>query len=90
MSAAGMRSVKALDKNVVYDPDMPMGVIKNLTKAGQESDIGSMMEGLRQLVNEWDFDGDPKDMASWDALRRSEFLAITSAVMEDMGKLGEA
>lgn len=89
MSAADLRTVKALDKEVTYDPDMPMGVIRNLMKAGQDSNIEHMIDGMRQLVVTWDFDGDPSKMESWDALRRSQFMAVISAVMEDMGKLGE-
>lgn len=89
--SAEVRTVEALGKEVTYDPDMPMGAIRGLMKAGEDSNIEGMMTALQKIVLSWDFDGDPTaGIEAWDNLRRSEFLAITAAVMEDMGSLGEA
>lgn len=88
--SAEVRKVEALGKSVEYDPDMPMGTIKGLLAAGETGNLTQMIDALTGMVTKWDFDGDPSEVASWDALRRSQFTAITTAVMEDMSKLGEA
>lgn len=93
MSAADLRTVTVGEHGVAtYDPDMPMGTLRRLLSAGTDGDLNTMIESMAQLVVSWPFNdkGDPTDVEAWDKLRRSEFMALAQAVVEDMGKLGEA
>lgn len=91
MSAADLRTVQVAEKgSATYDPDMPMGTLRGLLKAGGTGDLEGMIESLAGIIKSWPFKGSPSNPEDWDMLRRSEFMALTSAVVEDMGTLGEA
>lgn len=72
-----------------YDADMPIGALRGLMSGSKEQDLGGMLNALSAFVIEWPFKGDPNDPASWDLLRRSEFTAVTTVLVEDLGALGE-
>lgn len=84
----GIRTFKTPTGEVKYDSDMPMGVLKALMKAGTTGDLGGMQESLTELVTEWCYDGDPTEVEAWDNLRRTQFQALTEAMMEDLASLG--
>ena len=88
--SAELRTVKTANGiTLKYDPDMEMGVLKNLLQAGQGGDIALMMGAMSGLVDSWSLDSDPKTEESWDSLKRSQFLDIAAGLMEDIGTLGE-
>lgn len=86
----GIRDIEVPAGIIKYDSDMPMGVLKALMKSGTDGDLGGMQESLSQLVVEWCYEGDPKDIEAWDLLRRTQFQSLTEAMMEDLKELGEA
>lgn len=89
MSAAS-RTVNIEGKGaIVYDSDMPMKALEGLMTGAAESSIGEMVEGLSQFVESWPFEGDPSDPDAWLELRRTEYNAAVTAVVEDLGQLGE-
>lgn len=88
MSAAEYRTVTTDDGAFTYDPDMPMGVLRALS-AGPDATLDGMLTALGQMLQTWPFEGDPKVLDDWNAIRRSQFTSITKAVMEDLEKLGE-
>lgn len=91
MSAAvELRTVKTASGEVVYDADMPMGVLKTLMASATGGDLGGLMEGFSQVIKSWPFEGSPAELEAWDALRRSEFNEVITAVMEDLGEQGNA
>lgn len=89
VATEGIREIEVPAGVIKYDSDMPMGVLKALMKSGADGDLGAMQESLALLVVEWCYEGDPKDVESWDLLRRSEFQSLTEKMMEDLGSLGE-
>lgn len=89
MSAA-IRTVDSEFGSLEYDSDMPMGVLKGLLGAANSGDLDTLMENFSKFITKWPFKNDPTDAKSWDLLRRSEFNAVITAIMEDLGKLGEA
>ena len=90
MSAATeIRTVKVKEGEVTYDPDMEMGVLKALLNAGEDGDLEVMQTSMGKMIIEWPYKGDPKKIPSWDKLRRSQFIELSGAVMEDLGSLGE-
>lgn len=74
---------------VEYDSDMPVGSLRKLFGAASTGDLGSIIEGLSSFVTSWPFKGAPSNPDNWDKLRRSEFGAVTTAVMQDLGESGE-
>lgn len=89
MSAAVIRTVTTKSGEFKYDSDMPIGALKALLSAASESDITKVIEALALFITEWPFEGDPANPEAWDAIRRSEFNALVTGIMEDLGKLGE-
>lgn len=93
MSAETIRTVNIEGKGALtYESDMPMGAIRGLMAGANDEkgvDLGVMIEALSGFVLSWPFKGEPSDPEAWDALKRSEFAAVTKAVVEDFGKLGE-
>lgn len=87
---ASTRKVNIEAGVVKYDSDMPMGALRGLLAAANEGDLGALMDSMGKFVVEWPFAGDPSDPEAWDALRRSEFNALTEAVMQDLGDSGKA
>lgn len=85
---ATIRKVKTKAGEVAYDSDMPMRSLEAILSAAQTGDLKSLMQGLAEFVTEWPFEGDPSDIEAWRDLRRSEFNSVTSAVIEDIGELG--
>lgn len=85
-----MRTVQAEKGEITYDDDMHVGSLRGLFSAAKSGDIDLLIESLSDIVTGWYHDGDPQEPEAWDDLRLSEFQAITSAIMEDLGGLGEA
>lgn len=85
-----MRTVDTDKGEVTYDDDMRIGSLRGLFDSVDSGDLGDLIEALSGIVHEWEFDGDPQDEDSWDQLRLSDFQAITSGIMKDLGGLGEA
>ena len=89
MSAA-IRTVNIEGKGAIeYDSDMPMKALEGLMTGANESSIHDMIEGLAVFVISWPFEGDPSDPEAWGELRRTEYNAAVTAVVEDLGQLGE-
>jgi len=74
---------------VEYDSDMPMRAIRGLMSGANDGDFAEMITGLASFVISWPFEGSPADEEAWDDLRRSEFNDTVTAVVEDLGSLGE-
>ena len=89
MSAAVIRTVTTDKGDFKYDSDMPIGALKSLLSGASESDMNKVVAALALFITEWPFEGDPSKVEDWDAVRRSEFNALVTGVMEDLGKLGE-
>lgn len=85
-----MRTVNTDKGDITYDDDMHVGSLRGLFSSAKSGDIDVLIESLAGIVTEWYHDGDPQDSEAWDGLRLSEFQAITSAIMTDLGGLGEA
>jgi len=86
--SADLRTVETKDGEVVYDSDMPIKALKSVMGAGKTGDLDGIIEGFRVFVSVWPYKGDPTDAEAWDDLKRSQFNAIVTAVMEDLGELG--
>lgn len=89
MSAA-IRTVKVGDAEATYDSDMKMRSLKGLLGSAAGGDLDGLVEALSSFVQSWPFEGDPSNAADWDEITRTEFNDIVSAVVEDLGTLGEA
>lgn len=89
MSAA-IRKVETSVGTIEYDSDMPIGVLRRLFGSAETGGLDTMIEALSEFIVSWPFDSDPKDASSWDALRRSEFQAVTTGVIQDLAAAGEA
>lgn len=88
MSAA-TRKVTTDKGEFEYDPDMPIGALKGLLGGATDNDLDSIIRNLAKFVIAWPFEGDPADPEAWDNLKRTEFNAVVTGVMADLGKLGE-
>lgn len=73
---------------VTYDADMPIGAVEDIQTAAESGKLGSLREALSEFVVEWTFDGSPTNPEDWKPLRRSVFSEAITAIMEDLGKLG--
>lgn len=85
-----MRTVKTDKGEVTYDDDMKIGALRGFFASVNSGDFEALISSLSSIVHEWEYDGDPQDEAAWDELRLSDFQAITSGIMADLGGLGEA
>jgi len=83
-----IRTVETEKGDVKYDSDMPMRALENIMGAADSGNLTALMEGLAEFVQAWPFEGDPDDLEAWRDLKRSEFNAITTAVVGDIGELG--
>lgn len=88
MGADAIRRVETEKGEIAYDSDMPMRSLESIMAAANSGDLASLMGGLAVFVKEWPFEGDPGDIEAWRDLRRSEFNAVTTAVIKDIGDLG--
>ncbi len=88
--ATDLTSVTYADGDLTYDSDMPMGALRLLFKAANSGDLTQMFDAYKDIVVTWPYEGDPKEMDGWDALRRSQFMRLNEALMESLGDLGEA
>ncbi len=90
MSAA-IRTVEVGEfGEATYDSDMPIGALRGLLSAASESDFGLLIKSLSLFVESWPFEGDPTSVEDWDLLKRTQFNDLVTAVVEDLGSLGEA
>lgn len=85
-----MRTVTTDKGEVTYDDDMRIGALRGLFSSAKSGDIDVLVKSLSGIVFEWYLDSDPQDDSNWDELRMSEFQAITTAILTDLGGLGEA
>lgn len=83
-----LRKVETDHGDIEYDSDMPMYALENIMGAADSGNITGLMEGLAAFVTAWPFDGDSADIEAWRKLKRSEFNAVTTAVVKDIGDLG--
>ena len=88
MGADSIRRVKTDAGDIAYDSDMPMRALEAMMSAGDTGNLVGLMEGLSAFVVEWPFEGDPSDIEAWRNLRRSQFNDVTTAVVKDIGDLG--
>ena len=86
--SADLRTVETKDGEIVYDSDMPIKSLKSVMGAGKSGDLNDIINGFKDFIVSWPYNGDPTDPEVWDELRRSEFNAIVTSVMEDLGDLG--
>lgn len=85
-----MRTVTTDKGEITYDDDMRVGALRGLFSSAKSGDLDALIDSLSDIVAEWHYEGDPQDAEQWDQLRLSEFQEITSAIMTDLGGLGEA
>lgn len=85
---AAIRRVDIEAGQVAYDSDMPMHALEAIMAASDSGNLTGLMEGLSEFVTEWPFEGDPSELDAWRNLRRTQFNAVTSAVVTDIGELG--
>lgn len=85
-----MRTVTTDKGEITYDDDMRIGALRGLFSSAKSGDLDVLVESLSGIVDEWYRDSDPQDDSEWNDLRLSEFQAITTAILEDLGGLGEA
>ena len=71
-----------------YESDMPMKHLNKIMSSAKDSDLEGLQEGLASFTISWPFDGDASDPADWGELKRSEFNALSKAILEDLGSLG--
>lgn len=90
MSTASLATITIEDGRVVYDADMPIGALRSMLAASESGDMTTLIEAFSTFVEEWPYEGDPKDLEAWDKLRRSQFTAIINGISEHLGSLGEA
>lgn len=89
--SAEVRTVKVEGHgDATYDSDMPMGALRGLLGSASGGSLDGLIVSLSQIVKSWPFEGDPADAEDWDAVKRTEFNALVTAVVEDLGSLGEA
>lgn len=89
MSAA-IRTVEVAGHGeATYDSDMPMGALRGLLGAAGEGSLDGLIESLCLIVKTWPFEGDPAKVEDWDVIKRTQFNALVTAVVEDLGALGE-
>lgn len=90
MSAA-IRTVEVEEHGeATYDSDMPMGALRGLLGAASDGSLDGLIGSLSLIVKSWPFEGDPAKEGDWDLVKRTEFNALVTAVVEDLGTLGEA
>ena len=85
-----LRKVELDGGVMTYDADMRMGDLRKLLASGQSGDLEAIVDAFTGIIHSWPYKGDPQDAEAWDDLRRSEFMALTEAMMEDLQLLGEA
>jgi hypothetical protein len=90
MGAVTLRKVETEHGSIEYDSNMTMGALKALTSAADDGDLAAIMAAMSQIVHSWPYEGDPQTVEAWDGLRRTEFNALTRAVMEDLGEQGNS
>jgi hypothetical protein len=71
-----------------YESDMPMKHLNKIMNAAKDSDLEGLQQGLASFTLSWPFDGDATEAADWGELKRSEFNALSKAILEDLGNLG--
>ena len=71
-----------------YESDMPMKHLNKIMSSARDSDLEGLQEGLAAFTLSWPFDGDATDAADWGELKRSEFNALSTAILTDLGSLG--
>lgn len=87
--ATDLRKVEYKDGTLTYDNDMSMGALRKLMSAGREGDLELMIEAYTGIIASWPYKGDPSDPEAWDSIKRSEFMALNEALMEDLQEQGE-
>lgn len=88
MGATTIRTVEIEQGSVSYESDMTMGALADLMDAGNEGDITGLSAAMAGFVTAWPFKGKPTDAKAWRNIKRSEFNALTQAVMQDLGEQG--
>lgn len=83
-----IRTIDTDKGEVSYDSDMPMRALEGIMGAANTGNLTALMEGLSEFVTAWPYDSDPAELESWRDLKRSEFNAVTTAVVQDIGDLG--
>lgn len=83
-----IRTVETDFGEVTYDSDMPMSALEGIMGAADSGNLTGLMDALAEFVEGWPFEGDPSETDSWRKLKRSQFNAITTAVVKDIGELG--
>ena len=83
-----IREVEIDQGSVSYESDMTMGALADLMDAGNEGDITALSAAMAGFITAWPFTGKPSDKKAWRGLKRSEFNALTQAVMKDLGEQG--
>ena len=73
-----------------YESDMPMKHLNKIMGAARDSDLEALQEGLAAFTVSWPFDscGEASDPVAWGELKRSEFNALSKAILTDLGSLG--
>jgi hypothetical protein len=85
-----LTKVSYADGELAYDADMPMGAMRKLFGAANTGDLLEMFEAYSKIIYSWPYEGDPKNVDAWDALKRTEFARLNEAVMGSLADLGEA
>ena len=84
-----IRQLRIGEHTVDYDADMPIGVLEDLEDAASEGGgLKQVREGLSAFVTAWTYGGEPSNPDAWRNLRRSQFQAITEAILADLTELG--
>ncbi len=82
------RTVETDSGDVTYESDMPMKALNKIMRAGKDSDLEALQEGLSEFVLSWPFEGEPSDVEAWGELKRSQFNEVTAGVLGDLGEMG--
>lgn len=87
--ATDLVKVEYADGALTYDKDMRMGDLRKLFAAANSGDLDAMLEAYQGIIITWPYEGDPATDEAWDNLRRSEFMALNEALMQDLADQGE-
>lgn len=88
--AKNLVTVEYADGVLTYEKDMRMGDLRKLFAAANSGDLDAMLTAYQGIVVSWPYEGNPTDPEAWDNLRRSEFMALNEALMQDLADQGEA